>query len=851
MRKIGAAIAVQLLVAIAAFAQMADDVDRNTSQLLNYQNECAIIKNPMNKLQLFAACNNALGGLFAARSIDGGDHWIYADADKTIADGDAGQGALACCDPTLAWDTFNNLYITYLDDPADNVVTIISNDGGATFANLTSFGPSGVDQPTVVAANTSDPLAPVAVWIVWNQGNQMRAKGAAVTGTGVGFIGPFGATQTIPGTVGCSFGDVAIAPSGVVVQVCQALTSPTGEETEALRFNIDADGLGAGNFGPASTATMTNVGGFDVIPPQNLRSIDAEAGLAYDNEPGSPHFRRLYLVYTDETMDENDDTDIMVRFSDNDGGMWSAPIRVNDDPPAPIRSQFLPRIASNRLSGNIAVCWHDARNSATNTTMQEFCSIATRLDATPMFMLNEQVSDGVSTRTGSSPPVAGQADIQFGDYSGMTYFQGRVHPIWADNSHSTGDNPDMTTRYDAYTDRVSGGAAAMEGDPHMTTVDGIHYDFQGAGEYVTLRDIGGTEIQARMTAISTTFFPGPNDYTGIASCVSLNTAVAARIGTHRVTFQPNISGVPDPSGMQLRIDGVLTTLGPGGVAVGAGGRVIPSSSGGIEVEFPDRSVLLVTPGWWASQGKWYLNVNVARTGATDGIIGSLAPGSWLPPLPDGSSLGPRPATPHQRWIDLYQKFGNAWRVTSATSLFDYAPGTSTATFTMVDWPLESGPCVVRDGKPAEPLELQIAREACREIRGEERNADCIFDVRVTGEKGFAETYAKTQRVLSGATVTTLKQERPKLGGFQALLARLGLYRESVTLTAAVRRKASGQRGYPTGSVQFTRDGKNVGQPVKVDASGHASTTVQVKRSEKPGASYTPNPGSAFLASSSG
>jgi len=63
---------------------------------------------------------------------------------------------------------------------------------------------------------------------------------------------------------------------------------------------------------------------------------------------------------------------------------------VNDD--ATATSKFLPRIASNRLSGNIAVCWHDARNSATNTTMQEFCTIATPTGSSPTFMANAEIT---------------------------------------------------------------------------------------------------------------------------------------------------------------------------------------------------------------------------------------------------------------------------------------------------------------------------------------------------------------------------------------------------------------------------------------------------------------------------
>jgi hypothetical protein len=333
--------------------------------------------------------------------------------DKTLADGDAGQGMPACCDPTLAWDTFGNLYLGYLDSGRDDVEVLISTDSGATFNHLATFSGS-VDQPTVVAANTSAPGAPVAVWVVWNQLGQMRARGARVTG--LGMVGAFGPLQSIPGTSNCSFGDIAIAPTGVVVQACQRPVA--GENPGRIVVNTDLDGLGPNNFGAAVDATTTNVGGIDFIPPQNARGVDAETGLAFDSNPGSPHFGRLYLVYTDEVVDEGNDSDIMLRFSDSNGAMgsWSAPIRVNDDPAGPARSQFLPRIASNTVSGNIAVCWHDARNSATNTTMEEYCDIATPTGATPTFLGNAKVGDIASAGTGSSPPAAGQQDVQFGDY---------------------------------------------------------------------------------------------------------------------------------------------------------------------------------------------------------------------------------------------------------------------------------------------------------------------------------------------------------------------------------------------------------------------------------------------------
>ena len=729
-----------LCAVVPAGAQITAGTDVNTSQKAGADSECAIAKNPTNKMELFASCNTAGAGLFAARSTDLGSTWIYPDpADRTIADGDAGQGPAACCDPTLTWDTFGNLYLGYLDAAVANVVVLNSTDSGATWSTLATF-PGSVDQPTVVAADTAGAAAtsPVAIWVVWNQSGTMRASGAPVTGLGT--IGAFTAPQTVPGTLNCTYGDVAIAPSGVVVQTCQTGNGNTTGPTNIL-VHADADGLGAGNFGAGVVATTTNLGTFDSIPPQAGRTIDSEAGLAYDSFAGSPHFGRLYLVYTEETALENDDTDIMVRFSDNDGATWSAPIRVNDDPAVPIRSQFLPRIASNPLSGNIAVCWHDARNSATNTAMQEFCTMATPVGATPTFMANAAVSDGASTSTG--------AGVEFGDYSGMAYFQGRVHPIWGDTSNSTGDNPNATFNFDAYTERVSGGTAAMEGDPHMKTVDGVHYDFQSAGEFVSLRG-DGLEIQTRQTAIATSGFPGANSYTGLATCASLNTAVAARVGSRRVTYQPNISGVPDPSGLQLRIDGVLTSLSGAGIDLGDDGHIRETAAdGGIEIEFPNGSRLLVTPSWWASQAKWFLNVNVYDTTATEGVTGALAPGSWLPALPDGSSLGPRPSDLAARYTELYQTFADAWRVSDATSLFDYAAGTSTADFTLVSWPNDSPPCELPREPVAKPLNPEIAQQACANLVDADRRANCVFDVAVTGERLFAHTYLVTEALELG------------------------------------------------------------------------------------------------------
>jgi hypothetical protein len=822
-----------LLGSTAAIAQITSFTDRNLSRLAGDQSECAIAKNPANKLQLFVLCNNSGPGLFAARSIDGGVSWIFPDpADKTIADGDAGQGAAACCDPTLAWDTFGNLFISYVDQARTSIVIIRSADGGATFTNVTSFGPfcfQCPDQPTLAVGNTTDPSAPVAVWIVWHKNaptGPIVAHGAAVTALNT--IGGFSGELTLPGTNDCSYGDVAIAPSGAVVDVCQ--TPSTGSGAGSIVVNTKADGVGPNPFAAAVTASATNVSAFDFIPEQAVRSVDAEPGLAFDKNATSPHFGRLYLVYTNAPAVGSGDTDIVLRFSDTNGGTWSAPMTVNDD--ASGRGQFFPRIASNDLSGNIVICWHDSRNSATNTATQTFCTMATPAGFPAFIGPNALISDGSSTSNGSAN--------ERGDYAGLAYFQGVAHPAWSDTSNVTGDNPDGTTTFDAYTDRLSGGLAANEGDPHITTVDGAHYDFQSSGEFVALRDTDGLEIQTRQAAVATTFNPGADPHDELATCVSLNSAVAARVGKHRVTFEPNVSGVPDPTGLQFRVDGALQTLPAAGISFGpGGGSVKPAAGNGIEIDFPNGTVLFATPLFWTSQGKWYMNVDVYHTAATDGIMGAIAPGSWLPALPDGSSLGPLPATLHQRYVTLYQRFADAWRVNDRTTLFDYAPGTSTATFTRADWPKENPPCVLDQEKPAQPADPKLAAEVCHAVVDRTTRRDCIFDVTVTGETGFAKLYLVSQRLRAGATTTTVRDDQPRTQP-----GKPATFTATVALIAA--------NGKPAGSVQFFVDGRRSGDPVRVNARGDAKLTTTAL---KPGAhvvtaTYTPTQGTVFLASSS-
>ncbi len=310
--------------------------------------------------------------------------------------------------------------------------------------------------------------------------------------------------------------------------------------------------------------------------------------------------------------------------------------------------------------------------------------------------------------------------------------------------------------YDAFASKLTHGLHDLahsvgynDGDPHITTISGVLYTFQSVGEFTALRDLPGFEIQTRQSAMPT-WAPYTDAYTGLKTCVSVNTAMAARVGTHRVTFEPDFNN--PASGMVLRVDGVTTSLPAAGLNLSGGGH-LAQLPGALEIDFPDGAILTVPAYQVGTQ--WVIHVDGSRLDAREGLMGAIASGSWLPALPNGGAEGPMPPSTltgmHQRFVVLNRDYANAWRVNGRTSLFDYGPGTSTATFTNPSWPVENATtCVVPNmPPPPKPITAAAAQDICRAVTDKTANANCVFDVMATGRPEFSKGYQISQHLHDG------------------------------------------------------------------------------------------------------
>src|SRR5262249_59525221 len=103
----------------------------------------AIAVNPRNPNQQFVATNDNAGNfMYASVSADGGRTW-RARIIATGADIPAGF-----TDPSVSWDNFGNLFFTYINTAATDVVVTLSTDGGNTFQAIATLPCQ--DQPTLV-----------------------------------------------------------------------------------------------------------------------------------------------------------------------------------------------------------------------------------------------------------------------------------------------------------------------------------------------------------------------------------------------------------------------------------------------------------------------------------------------------------------------------------------------------------------------------------------------------------------------------------------------------------------------------------------------------------------------------
>ena len=145
-------------------------------------------------------------------------------------------------------------------------------------------------------------------------------------------------------------------------------------------------------------------------------AIDRSGGIGNGN---------VYIAWNDGG---SGDADISFTRSTNGGGVWSAPIRVNDDGVSNGRDQFFPWLTVDS-NGQVGIIFMDRRNDGNNVLIDVFHSESVNRGLN--FNTNGRVTDV------SFPPVvnveAGVALCYMGDYNGAASDANHINAAWGDN----------------------------------------------------------------------------------------------------------------------------------------------------------------------------------------------------------------------------------------------------------------------------------------------------------------------------------------------------------------------------------------------------------------------------------
>jgi len=173
----------------------------------------------------------------------------------------------------------------------------------------------------------------------------------------------------------------------------------------------------------------------NLVVPVNTGSTQINGGilvfpypaLASDVNLASPYLGNIYMVFMDQNIN---DMDIYFIKSDNGGGSWTAPVRINDDPEFNGADQFHPWISVDE-TGTIHAIFYDRRLDSNNLLFDLYYTKSE--DGGAAWSANERI-----TTVSSDPNQAVTAGL-IGEYIGLSAWGGEAQMVWTDTRNGNQD----------------------------------------------------------------------------------------------------------------------------------------------------------------------------------------------------------------------------------------------------------------------------------------------------------------------------------------------------------------------------------------------------------------------------
>ena len=368
--------------------------------------EPTIIVNPKNTDELVAGSN--IDNFYY--SVDGGQSWSKGTLSSTYG---------VWGDPCVIVDTAGSFYFFHLSNPSfgnwiDRIVCQKTDSPGGTWTDGTYMGLNGTkaqDKEWAIVDRTNN-----NIYVTWTQFDQYGSSDTLCK-SNIHFSKSTDGSEIWSDALRINKVSGDCVDDDNTVEGAVPAVGPNGEiyvswaGPEGIVFDKSLD---QGETWLDNDIFVNDMpGGWNMDIPGISRCNGMPVTIC--DLSNSPYNGTIYINWADQ-RNGDDDTDIWLSKSTNQGETWSDPVRVNNDPPG--KQQFFTWMAIDQTNGYLYFVFYDRRNYENNNT--------------DVYMALSK--DGGETFTNfkiSESPFLPWDNIFFGDYTNITAHDNIIRPIWA------------------------------------------------------------------------------------------------------------------------------------------------------------------------------------------------------------------------------------------------------------------------------------------------------------------------------------------------------------------------------------------------------------------------------------